>query len=229
MPHDERTAFDDVLPDLMMSGRPEPNGHHKKRPPAAFDPRPLTVRAWLDKEITAPEFVLGELLSTTSRAEIIALTGLGKTNFTMALGFAIADGSPFLHWRTAEGPHRVLFIDGERSRRLVKRRIKDAVRWHGGVPDTFYLLNREEIPDLLPLNTEAGQRLIDGVIDAIGGIDFTIFDNVQSLLAGDMKEEASWEQTLPWIRDLTRREIGQAWIHHTGHDEAHGYGTKTRE
>jgi hypothetical protein len=28
---------------------------------------------------------------------------------------------------------------------------------------------------------------------------------------------------------ITRREIGQVWIHHTGHDETHGYGTKTRE
>jgi hypothetical protein len=28
---------------------------------------------------------------------------------------------------------------------------------------------------------------------------------------------------------LTRRNIGQFWLHHTGHDETRGYGTKTRE
>ena len=28
---------------------------------------------------------------------------------------------------------------------------------------------------------------------------------------------------------LTRRKIGQVWIHHTGHDETRSYGTKTRE
>jgi hypothetical protein len=28
---------------------------------------------------------------------------------------------------------------------------------------------------------------------------------------------------------LTRRSIGQLWIHHTGHDTTRGYGTKTRE
>src|SRR3954452_9250814 len=105
MPRDERTAFDDMLPDPIVPGRPEPNRHDKECAFVAFDPRQLTVRAWLEKEITAPEFALGELLSTTSRAELIAPTGLGKTNFTMALGFAIANGSPFLHWRAAEGPH----------------------------------------------------------------------------------------------------------------------------
>src|SRR5206468_2050561 len=46
---------------------------------------------------------------------------------------------------------------------------------------------------------------------------------------GDMKEESPWQETLPWVRDLTRRSIGQCWTHHTGHDETHAYGTKTRE
>jgi hypothetical protein len=31
-----------------------------------------------------------------------------------------------------------------------------------------------------------------------------------------------------WIRSLTRRSIGQLWMHHTGHDESRGYGSKTR-
>jgi hypothetical protein len=56
-----------------------------------------------------------------------------------------------------------------------------------------------------------------------------ILDNVQSLLSFDMKDEMPWQQTLPWVRDLTRRNIGQIWAHHTGHDESHGYGPKTRE
>jgi hypothetical protein len=44
-----------------------------------------------------------------------------------------------------------------------------------------------------------------------------------------MKEEDGWRQTLPWIKSLTKRKIGQIWIHHTGHDGTHSYGTKTRE
>ena len=50
-----------------------------------------------------------------------------------------------------------------------------------------------------------------------------------SLIAGDMKDEEPWQQTLPWVRWLTRQAVGQIWVHHTGHDETRSYGTKTRE
>jgi hypothetical protein len=36
---------------------------------------------------------------------------------------------------------------------------------------TLFFLNRDDFPDLAPLNTEAGQRFIDKVIDAVGGVD----------------------------------------------------------
>jgi hypothetical protein len=49
------------------------------------------------------------------------------------------------------------------------------------------------------------------------------------LTTGDMKEEEGWAKVMPFVRDLTRRKIGQIWAHHTGHDESRGYGTKTRE
>jgi hypothetical protein len=39
----------------------------------------------------------------------------------------------------------------------------------------------------------------------------------------------SARKTLDWQKSLTRRHVGQLWIHHTGHDESKGYGTKTRE
>jgi hypothetical protein len=200
----------------------------------AHDPCPLSldvlrVSHWLTRDIPEPDFLLGEFLSTTCRVELIGPTGLGKTNFLMALGMAVADGRDFLHWRGSGKPRRVLFVDGEMSRRLMKKRIADAVRRYGNQPETFYVFNREDIPDLQPLNTEAGQRAIDRIINELGGVDLLVPDNIQSLLSGDMKDEEPWQLTLPWVRDLTRRSIGQIWTHHTGHDESHGYGTKTRE
>jgi hypothetical protein len=168
-------------------------------------------------------------VSTTSRILLIGPTGLGKTNFLTALGIAAADGHDFLHWRGRGRPRRVLYIDGEMSRRLARKRLVDAALRHGGMPATFWFLNREDYPDLDPLNTETGQKFVDAIIDAIGGVDLLNLDNVQALLSGDMREEEPWQQILPWVRDLTRRGIGQIWAHHTGHDEGHGYGTKTRE
>jgi hypothetical protein len=159
---------------------------------------------------------------------IISATGLGKTNLCLALAFAIALGHDFLHWR-ADREARVLYIDGEMSKRLMKARLADAARRAGAVPDNLFVLCRDDLQHMAPLNTPEGQQLIEELIEKVGGVDLVIFDNVQSLLAGDMKDEEPWQDTLPWIRSLTNRAIGQLWVHHTGHDETRSYGTKTRE
>ena len=199
------------------------------KPEPWIDHDSLSLSHWLSRDLPEPDFMLGALLSTTSRVEFIGPTGIGKTNLFIALGIAVADGRNFLHWAGSGTPRRVLFLDGEMSRRLLKKRLADAVRRHGATPATFHCLSREDFPELAPLNTEAGQKFIDATIAALGGIDLLQVDNIQALLTGDMKDEEPWQQTLPWVRDLTRRNIGQLWIHHTGHDESRGYGTKTRE
>jgi hypothetical protein len=187
------------------------------------------LNRWLTLDLPPPDFLLGDLLHVTSRMLLVGATGIGKTNFVLALSMAVASGSDFLHWR-GRRPARVLYIDGESSARLLHSRLKDTVRRQGDVvPKNFFILNRESVPDLPPLNTVDGQRFVDYVIQLIGGVDLVIFDNIQSLMIGDMKEEDGWADILPWVRDLTRRAIGQIWIHHTGHDETRSYGTKTRE
>jgi hypothetical protein len=157
-----------------------------------------------------------------------APTGLGKSMFAVALGMAIAACKNFLHWKAAGRPFRVLYIDGEMSNRLLKQRLADEVRRLGCAPPTFYALSHEDLV-LAPLNTLAGQKQIESVITKLGGLDLIIFDNVMSLIPGDQKEEEGWAKVLPWVRSLTRRSIGQFWVHHTGHVTTHGYGTKTRE
>ena len=196
---------------------------------AAIDQKLLSLKFWLDRDLPPPDFLLGEVLSTTSRTMLFAPTGIGKTNVGLACAVAVADGKDFLHWRGRGRPARVLYIDGEMPRRLMKQRLIDAVRRHGAIPETLFPFSREDFPDMPPLDSEAGQKYIDDIIELIGGVDLIVFDNIQSLIGGDMKEEDGWRDTLPWVRDLTRRQIGQLWIHHTGHNERQAYGTKTRE
>jgi DnaB-like helicase N terminal domain/AAA domain len=185
---------------------------------------------WLQREMTEPDFLLGHIISTTSRMLLVAPTGLGKTNFGMALGATVADGANFLHWRGSGCQRRVLFIDGEMSRRLTRRRLDDTMRRLGVVPEAFHLLCCDDIDDMRPLDTAAGQKYVDGFIESVGGFDLIIFDNVQALLTpGDNYGADSWDRTLPWVRDLTRRSVGQVWIHHTGANETRSYGTTTRE
>jgi AAA domain len=189
----------------------------------------LGIKEWRSRVIAPPDFQMGEVLSSTTRAMLVGPSGLGKTHFAFALTIHAAARRDFLHWRSPGKPVRVLYIDGEMSARLMQRRIDDAARRLGTVPETMFVLNREDFPDLPPFNTEAGQKFVDRIIDIIGGADLVVFDNIQALCVGIMAEEESWQPMLPWIRSLTMRKIGQLWIHHTGHDESHAHGTKTRE
>ena len=201
----------------------KPNG-----PTSTATLAPLTVEEWLLRPLPEPDHLLGELLSTTCRAILSGPTGLGKTMFGLAAAFAISDGKQFLHWQAGR-KCRVLYVDGEISRREMKRRVRDAARRADAEPEGLRILCREDFEDMPPLNTKGGQKWVDRFIEEHGPFDFIFFDNIQALLAGNMKEEEQWAEMLPWVRSLTRRSIGQMWFHHTGHDESKGYGSKARE
>jgi hypothetical protein len=191
--------------------------------------RLVSLGDWTTRTIALPDPLLGYLLTTVSRMMLVAPTGIGKTNFALAIAFAVASGKAFLGWAGSGTPRRVLYVDGEMPEQLMRERLEDAIRRAGDMPEGLFVLSRENFPDMPPLNTPAGRGFIDRVIKLIGGVDLVVFDNIQALVDGDMKEELPWKMVLPWIRELTRRKISQIWVHHTGHDETHSYGTKTRE
>jgi hypothetical protein len=189
---------------------------------------PLTLSDWRHRDLPPPDFIMGHWLSTTSRGLLTAATGLGKTNFALALGIRCAAGQDFLHWQAQRGA-RVLYIDGEMSRRLLRQRVLDEAQRLGTSPETFFALSHEDIPGFRPLNTPEGQAWMNALVDKIGGLDLVIFDNIMSLTVGDMKDPEPWQQTIAWALSLTKRSIGQIWVHHTGHDETRSYGDKSRE
>jgi hypothetical protein len=221
-------------PPPQPTGKSRSNSYNQKPGAADVALKPdaskaiLRLDEWLKRDLEPPTLVMGEWLSTTSRVMLYAPTGLGKSMFGIALGMRVAGGNGFLHWQ-GHGPYRVLYIDGEMSRPLLKERLADEAQRLGAIPPTFYALSHEDVENFAPLNTEEGQKTIDGLIEKIGGIDLLFLDNIMCLVSGDMKEEESWRQTVPWQHSLTRRRIGQFWFHHTGHDESKGYGTKTKE
>ena len=55
------------------------------------DPADCSIAAWLGRDIPDADLLLGPF-STTSRGLFSADTGLGKTNFCMALAAAMAEG-----------------------------------------------------------------------------------------------------------------------------------------
>jgi hypothetical protein len=217
-PFDATTLFD------ALTGQPR----RKTTLPPKVDGAVLRLEDWLERDLPPPDPLMGHWFTTTSRVLVTAPTGLGKSMLGIALAMAASAGMPFLRWdgqRACKG----LYIDGEMSSRLLKERLSEEAKRLGVVPSGFHALSHEDIENFAPLNTPEGQRTIEEVIARIGGVDFSIFDNIMSLIAGDMKEEEGWRQTIPWQHSLTKRKIGQAWLHHTGHDETKSYGTKTRE
>lgn len=187
---ERRDEKEDELEAFERRQPPSPGndaGWHE--PDSEYIRQKLSLDDWLTRDIAERDCLLGELMSTTSRVLLVGPTGLGKTNLVLAIAYAIAGGEPFLHWHAGEGPRRVLFIDGEMPQRLMRSRLEDGSRRLGAKPETLFILSREDFPDIPPLNTEAGQKFIDRVIGTLGRVDLIIFDNIQALLSGDMKEE----------------------------------------
>jgi hypothetical protein len=202
--------------------------------PKVNDLPPLTIKEWRERKLPPLDLLLGHWMSTSVRVLLAADTGLGKTNFCMALAAHAAAGKDFLHWR-AHRPARVLYIDGEMSRRLYGHRIDDAERRLGCDPgDNLMCMSSEDIENFPPLNTPEGlaflEEYIERVEERIGArLDFIFFDNVMALIQGDQKDEVGWTAVLPLINRLTKRRIGQLWVNHTGHNATRGYGSKTKE
>src|SRR5262249_44275182 len=72
----------------------------------------LSVARWLVRDIPPTDWLLGGVLSATSKTLGYSPTGLGKTNLYMAAAIHMAAGKDFLHWRTPR-PSRWLYVDGE--------------------------------------------------------------------------------------------------------------------
>ena len=232
-------AYGGALPDLNSEDWDQYDGEVRE-PVASAKPNgevtpadhadlPLTLDQWAARETPLPDFLLGSIFTTTTRAMLSAETGLGKTHLGFGFGFAMAAGRDFCHWQ-AKRQARVLIIDGEMPVDLVKQRLADAEARLGERPAGLHVLCREDAPSMPPLDTEDGQRWLDRLIeDRLGGIDFAILDNVMSLTIGDLKEEEAWRPVIRWMQSLTKRRIGSMWINHTGHDKTRSYGTSTRE
>jgi hypothetical protein len=191
------------------------------------DKRVLNISEWIERELPKPDLLCGSFISTTARVLIVGPTGLGKTMLGLAIALRAAAGAAFLHWKAGR-PCHVLYVDGEMPRRLMQSRLHDEVRRSGLMPESLHILSKEDFEDMPPLNTAEGQSWTDAKITEVSP-DLILFDNIQALISGDHTKEESWSPVLTWVRSLTKRHIGQIWFHHTGHNEGHSYGTKTRE
>jgi AAA domain len=206
----------------------KPNG---QAPPVDLTKLCLTPSQWKARDIPTQDRLLGDLLSTTTRSMLSADTGLGKTMLGLAFNFAMRLKADFLHWK-AHREARVLIVDGEMPGELIQSRIAVAASWFGvgasDITDGLYLLSREDVEDMPPLDTSEGARWLLDFISKLGKIDHATFGNIASLTASCLKEEDGARALKDLQLQLTKLHIGQLWEHHTGHDTTRAYGPKMR-
>jgi hypothetical protein len=235
-----RRAGDDPATDIAFDA--QPNGKTDASPfvnwqanggakPLELPPPPdrarLTLSAWLDRPLPDRDYLLGDVLCTTSRWFGIGETGIGKTLFGMALGGACAKGSGFLNWQ-ARRPSRVMYLDGELPVETFKERMQLVADRHGRDLQ-LYGYNREDLgfDRVPPLNTDLGQAWLRREIEAIKP-DQILFDSIMCLLVGPMQDEATWAPMKPLVCELSARKIAQVWFNHAN-DLGKSFGDKTRE
>ena len=217
-PHDVRRDFDARL--------------HVAEPAPKFPPLDsrdeLLVSAWLKRKLPPRDFLMGELLCTTSRWILVGETGVGKTLFSLDLAASIAAGADFLGWQGRRAA-RVMYLDGELPAETFKERMEIIAARYGEDIELFGynrdVLGPDEMP---PLNTDAGRAWLWREIETVKP-DVIFLDAIMCLLGGSMAEEESWAPVKDLVRMLSTRRIAQVWLHHTGHDPTKGFGTKTRE
>ena len=166
-------------------GAARPNGDAMA---AETDPAkiPLTTAAWMARDLPPPDYLMGELFSTTARIQLSADTGLGKSMFGLAVAVAMALAVNFLHWK-ARRKARVLVIDGEMPPDLLQDRIRVACSWFGVDPASPI----PGCPGHAAARRRGRARVAVQVHRQIGGVDFVVFDNCMALTVGDLREETT--------------------------------------
>lgn len=196
-----------------------------ERDPSRSD---ITLAAWLEKDIPPRDYLLGSVLSSTSRWLLYGYTGLGKTLFCLNIAAAVAAGQPFLAWEQRTTQRRVMYIDGELPNETFKERMEQIAEVYGSELQ-LYGYNRDDLEDgsIPPLNTPQGEAWLMNEIATIKP-ELIVFDSIMALLTGSMKEEEPWEPVKVMIRRITSMRIAQIWMDHSGYNATKAYGTSTK-
>jgi hypothetical protein len=238
-----------TMPDMtaaLAAAKAKPNGTgHSNPKPSPIEPDPavgdfLSAVAWANLDVKPEQRLLGDFITSSTRAFLVGATGIGKTMLIYAMVAGMASGKGFLHW-TCDRPSKWLIVDGEMPTVLIKSRSADLLRRAGPllIPPhniTIYGRDREDefaaaFPSLgrmSPLNTEAGHQFVMDLIAAVGGVDGVAFDNVMSLAPGDQRDEQTRAGCIPLVEYIGRHGMAQLWGDHTGHNSARQYGSNTK-
>jgi putative DNA primase/helicase len=164
---------------------------------------------------------------------IFAASGVGKTMFTLNIGYSIAAGGNFLKY-TAPKPRRVLYIDGEMAYVDIHSRTMQIVNQQGKLdfPENFMIYTPDKL--ILPEKTETirmpkicqpeGQMFYEMAIEK-NDIDVIVIDNLSMLSTIDLDKSHEWHIINDWLLSLRTKGKTIIVVHHSGKDKEGYRGT----
>lgn len=179
------------------------------------------------KDINLPPLVpwLEPIAFAGSGSIVHGATGAGKTMWGLGLSLALVKGTSYGPYTIAANvsPLRVLYLDYELGRRLMKDRLDPFVH------PRLHIICRDcpQLGDegLLPIDTDEGKEQVGRFVEAIKP-DVIFIDNLYYAVAGDFFSGGDKNSAVPKLKFL--KKLGPAYFifNHLGHNQSHGYGDK---
>lgn len=150
---------------------------------------------------------------TSSINEVHAWRGIGKTNFDLGLGSAMAKGAKFLAWE-ATRQFNVLYVEGE----LPGQELQERLRMLDARSENFMVITPEEQTGcIIPMiSGPHGRLLIETAVEQ-NGIEVLFLDSISSLANISTNDEEAWLELCSWMK-VMRNKYGVAifYMHHDG-------------
>ncbi len=188
----------------------------------------VTIEDLLALEIPPREYILEPILRQKDVAMEHAKRGVGKTQFALNVGVAVASGGRYLTW-TAPQPRPVLYIDGEMPARTMQERLADIARGSDKRinPNNLRLVCAD-LQDGPAMNL-ADPRWQQALDPLIAEAELVIVDSISTLTQSGAENEAeSWLPLQEWALRLRRQGKTLLFVHHDGKN-GQQRGTSRRE
>jgi DNA-binding CsgD family transcriptional regulator len=177
----------------------------------------IELAEFLSLNLPPRELFLDPWLPKAGLCMLHAYRGVGKTQLSLGIAYAVAKGGSFLTWQ-AKKPHGVLYIDGEMPGVVLQERLASIVLMNGdpSLPGKLRLITPDLQPHGLPdLATIEGQEIINQYID--DEIGLIILDNISCLAPSVKENDANDRASLQtWILSQRKRGKSVLLIHHSG-------------
>jgi putative DNA primase/helicase len=188
-----------------------------------------SLEGFLELGLPPREMLLEPWLPSQGLAMVHAYRGIGKTHFSLAVGYAVASGSAFLKWK-APKPAGVLLLDGEMPGPALQERLTNIVNSNEGkLSAPFKIMTPDRQPrERPPFNLVSPEDQQD-LEKELSGISLIIVDNLATLCRTSQTNDAdSWAPVQEWA--LRQRSSGRSvlFIHHSGKSGAQR-GTSAKE